>query len=224
MTETSEGTSTAPGASASGPFLTPRRIGLGAAAALIVVGAVWGARLGNHKNVSAADCEGKEECSQLCDKQQWRACVRLGTQYWLPRRGARDLGKAEALYRSACDHGDAMGCFSLGRMYEDAIPMEAKAPEGAALLRKAAEGFERECSSGNGQGCLELSAQYASGRGVERNREKSNELKTRAATLFAPECDKGVARACASLASLAWGGSGGAEGCAARDWVIRAGL
>ena len=157
---------------------------------------------------TAADCDGREECAPLCDRNEWQACTRLATLYWFPRGMKRDLARAESLYQRACDGGEPLACFSLGRMYGDALPMQDKAGKAPELLRLASEGFDRQCQAGQGRPCLDLAAMYQTGRGVERNAEKAAALQAKAAPILERDCQAGVARACADLSGLVFAGNG----------------
>lgn len=158
--------------------------------------------------VSAADCDGREECAPLCDRNELQACTRLATLYWFPRVGKRDLSRAESLYQRACDGGDPLACFSLGRMYSDALPMQDKAGKAPELLRQSAEGFDRQCQAGQARSCLDLAAMYQAGRGVERSTEKSAALHAKAAPILERDCQAGVARSCVDLSGLVFAGNG----------------
>jgi len=186
-------------------------IALGACA--VVVAAVGGAALRARRSatarvVSAADCDGREECAPLCDREQWPACTRLATLHWFARGGKRDLGKAEELYQRACDAGEPLGCFSLARLYSDALPMQQKSGKAPDLLRLAAEGFDRDCKAGRPRACLELAAMYQSGRGIDKSADKATSLQELAAPMLDRECQSGVGRSCAELSNLAFSGAG----------------
>lgn len=158
--------------------------------------------------VTGVDCDGREECGRQCDAKDWGACTRLAGLYWFPKSGARDIAKAESLYRSACDAGEPSGCFALGRMYQDALALHDKSASAPELLRQAAAGYERKCNEAIPQACLDLAAMHVAGRGVDRNQDKASSLQSKAAPLLEKECNAGTARACASLSLLSWGGSG----------------
>jgi TPR repeat protein len=160
---------------------------------------------------SSADCDTRQDCTRFCDRKDWVGCTRLAALYWFPKTGRRDMAKAESLYKEACDAGEPSGCYSLGRMYQDALIFAEKAATAPELLRRAAEGFERQCGEGRAQSCLDLAAMQLAGRGVERSPDKASGLQSKAAAILERECAAGAGRSCGALSQLTWGGSGVAK-------------
>ena len=181
-------------------------------AALVAGGIAGGWLFRSHRTAGSAwDCEGREQCARFCDRKDWVGCTRLATTYWFPKEGQRDLGKAESIYRQACDGGEPLACFSLGRMYQDALAMRDKSAQAPELLHRAAQGLERWCEQGTARSCMDLAAMYATGRGVERSPDRAAALQTKAAGMLEHECSAGTARACSSLALLPVALQGGSK-------------
>src|SRR5438094_5062081 len=78
------------------------------------------------------------------------SCNNLGLMYGNGDGVAKDAARAAALYRKACDGGDARGCTNLGVMYANGDGVAKDAAQAVALNRKA-------CDGGDAGGCTNLS-------------------------------------------------------------------
>jgi TPR repeat protein len=120
-----------------------------------------------------------------CAEGDFAACNDLGVVYLTGQGAAKDIIKAGALFRQACDGKLAEGCFNLGVLYENGTGVMADAS-------RAAELYEKACQAGHAAGCIGLGLLRQSGRGVPQDAAK-------AADLFAKVCDRGSADGCANL-------------------------
>ncbi|WP_149721957.1 tetratricopeptide repeat protein [Campylobacter concisus] len=88
-----------------------------------------------------------------------------------------DYQKAAELLQKACDGGDAMGCYSLGFLYQNGQGVKQD-------YQKAAELYQKGCDGRNAGGCSNLGVLYQNGQGVKQDYQK-------AAELYQKACDGG---------------------------------
>jgi hypothetical protein len=136
-----------------------------------------------------------------CNAKEIQACFDLAQMYWEGRVTGRceegkgmtefrnalaiDKEQARASQQSACDAGNASGCFSLGLMYENG--------EGVVQDRaKAVATYQKACEAGNANGCNNLGRMLEHGEGVAQN-------KAQAVALYQKACDAGNAWGCNNL-------------------------
>ena len=73
-----------------------------------------------------------------------------------------DYQKAVQLLQKACDSGEALGCLSLGYLYQNGQGVRQDCQKVAQLYQKA-------CDSGEIGGCLGLGALYENGQCIRQN-------------------------------------------------------
>jgi hypothetical protein len=112
------------------------------------------------------------------------SCMRLAEALLQGRGVPRDLPRARALFRKACDEDDARGCTGWGLV--EALDTEP----GLAVTP-----LTRGCTGGDPAGCSALASLYELGRGVTQDR-------ARARALYARACSDGDPSACGSLQRL----------------------
>ena len=113
------------------------------------------------------------------------ACVNLALRYQHGQGVVRDQSRAAAIFRKACDGGEARGCMGLGMLYADGAGVPRDGLRAAAL-------FKQSCDGGFAAGCHNLAAMYANGEGVAPN-------PARARQYFQKACDDGHEDACESV-------------------------
>ena len=113
---------------------------------------------------------------QACQRNEPRACLRLGAAFADGIGTKRDLGKAAALDFKACHGGFVEGCYYLGVAYAKGRGVEIAPAKAAGMYQKA-------CDGGYAAGCARLSALHAKGNGVPKSTELAQALRNRACTL-----------------------------------------
>ena len=105
-----------------------------------------------------------------------------------------DDNKAVALWRKACDGGDARGCTNLGFMYEKGQGVTQDDAQALSLYRQG-------CDGGHAGGCTNLGFMYDEGQGVTQD-------EAQALSLYRQGCDGGEARGCTNLGLMYATGQG----------------
>jgi TPR repeat protein len=108
------------------------------------------------------------------------SCGYLGFRYG--NRVPHDTTKAAALYRKACDGGDAVSCRKLKTPLYNADAADAADAAAAAQSRK-------KCDAGDMRACSALAFDYEYGIGVDHD-------PTSATTLYRKACQGGQKQAC----------------------------
>ncbi|HZF55720.1 MAG TPA: tetratricopeptide repeat protein [Polyangiaceae bacterium] len=112
------------------------------------------------------------------------------------KAGRRDVRRAEAVLRKACDGNDPAACHELGALFLEGLPRDDDAA--MALQKKA-------CDAGHLPGCGDLAGLLLTD-GAMRIRVE-NEPDVRAAVSLAQKaCEGGYARACTILGNVHWTG------------------
>lgn len=97
----------------------------------------------------ANDCADEATCTELCNREIFKACDKLAAEYLAGRGVQKNAMRAQQLYKKACDGGDGAGCNGLGFMYWRG--------EGVARDRTAAQGFiQKSCDVHFDVGCQNL--------------------------------------------------------------------
>jgi TPR repeat protein len=135
--------------------------------------------------VPVSKLEGGEAVARACDLGLRSGCVELSA---FLRRGGFDS------FSGACEHGDNVACFVMGRE----LFQSASVPENATL---AANLFERACGNGFVRACSALGQSYMSGRGRPPD-------PIRAVPAFEKACGGGYGPACYSLGLIYVRGTG----------------
>src|SRR5258708_1451365 len=125
-------------------------------------------------------------------KQADIRCDESGVGVWPPEEV-----RAVALYKHACDGGEAKGCDDLGKTYEQGRGVAEDEERAMALYQQA-------CDGGYAMGCDHLGRMYHLGIGVVVDN-------ARALALFKKACDGGQATGCRSLGEMYWRGTGVAK-------------
>ncbi len=97
----------------------------------------------------------------------------------------KDAARAVALYRQACDAGQAVACANLGIMYDYGRGVEKDVARAATLYRQA-------CDAGVANACNMLGWMYVNGSGVAQD-------DVRAVAVYRQACDGGEPNGCANL-------------------------
>ncbi len=187
-------------------------------AAVITLGAVWGARAG-------AECSSVKACATECRDGKAASCDTAGRMFFNGRGVDADRDVARKLFAIGCNAGSGNACVNLGMMTREGYgiaPDENRAAElfemgcfagsarGCVLVgefcdkrggdgdaHRAQLAFERACKAGDRDGCLRLAKAVGdAGDSV------------RAAAMFLAGCEKRVAEACAGAADLYSAGNG----------------
>ena len=99
----------------------------------------------------------------------------------------KDLPRAFALYRQACEANDHEACGRLGHLYLHGRGTEKNISEAVRL-------FERSCEDGDGYGCAALATCYRDGTGVLQDIARADALDTKAcAAHYTNACPAGSA-------------------------------
>ncbi|HTR55989.1 MAG TPA: tetratricopeptide repeat protein [Kofleriaceae bacterium] len=128
---------------------------------------------------------------RACDLGAARGCAEAANIYDSGRTWngvARDVDKALALYRKACENGYAPACDSLGLMLYAGEDVTHDNEAAARWFRKA-------CDAGAMHGCTSLGYFYQAGLTVKSDRGKARELYLKA-------CDGGDYQGCDNTALL----------------------
>ncbi len=140
----------------------------------------------------------------------FEACHKAGSAYYLGDGIARSLPKAIGLFKRACDGGWAASCYNIAIMMEQGeLPRDAKqilatydkacdkgdarACSNAGFMYINGDGapldqemgrvlFEKSCTLKHGEGCYNLGNVYESGAGIEKDPAKAVEYYTLACT------------------------------------------
>jgi len=139
-----------------------------------------------------------------CDAKDIHACFDLAHLYWdgkvtgwwedtkameaFRRALAINKEQARVSQENACDAGKALGCDSLGLMYDIGEGVVQDWAKAVVLYQKA-------CDAGNEWGCNNLGTMYDKGTGVAQDKAK-------AAALFQKACNDGIALGCNNLAAM----------------------
>jgi TPR repeat protein len=138
----------------------------------------------------AAPVDRTAEQDARCRAGNAAACTLAARGYARNDSASHDPGKAQALYRRACDGGDAEGCAELGAVYE------------AIHEDTTAQGlYQQSCLAGHARGCASLGALYAAGRGSARDDAK-------AVAMFRKACDANDPGGCLQLGAMYEAGRG----------------
>jgi TPR repeat protein len=96
---------------------------------------------------------------RACVGGHMRGCRELGNLYAGGKGVTRNLRRAAMLYASACDAGDADGCFGAGTVAESGSPAESLDREparAAALFARGVQLLADACDRGDGEACTHL--------------------------------------------------------------------
>jgi hypothetical protein len=139
----------------------------------------YGKELSEGRVVPASKLQGAEALGRACDLGLYPGCIELSA---FLRNGGTDS------FSAACDHGDNVACFLLGR----ALIQGPSAPQTNSL---AVGLFERACRNGFLRACAALGQTYLSGRAGPPDPVKT-------AAVFEQACGAGEASACYSVGML----------------------
>jgi hypothetical protein len=136
-----------------------------------------------------------------CDAKDIHACFDLAHLYWdgkvtgwwedtkameaFRRALAINKEQARVSQENACDAGKALGCDSLGLMYDIGEGVVQDWAKAVVLYQKA-------CDAGLADGCNDFGRMYVKGKGVAQDGAK-------AAALYQKACDAGSANGCNNL-------------------------
>jgi TPR repeat protein len=103
------------------------------------------------------EAEARKFLGKACDEGVQEGCVRSCDFYGdairclhvavLAAQGGKDLQRAGAYYRKACDHGHPLACREVGRMYREGIGVNKDGAQAAAYSSKADELFKSACAA-----------------------------------------------------------------------------
>jgi TPR repeat protein len=119
--------------------------------------------------------------AKTCQQGDANACFRQG--YSLE---SKDVLKAKAAYKKACDGKVAAACVNLGLLQEKQTP---------PAWKDAAKSYEKACKLGHMKGCNNLGVAYENGAGVSQSFVSAR-------THFKQACDKKQPTACYNLGLL----------------------
>jgi TPR repeat protein len=131
--------------------------------------------------------------AEVCATGDPLACFLVASGYEM----RKDLKEAVKYYERMCNFGSAVGCNTLGWMYDhgEGVPVDD---------RKAIELYRKACDIGYAMGCNNLGVMYARGEGVPEDDRKAIELYRKA-------CDIGSALGCSNLGWMYAHGEGVTE-------------
>jgi uncharacterized protein len=136
--------------------------------------------------------------TRLCDGGRSDACVRIGDIYSDAKLVEFSYEQATALYKRACELGDANGCFKLG-----ALARRSGSGSGGNILPERVElvmrSFEKACDGGVGAGCEAAGTLLSDGRTMSRDLP-------RAASFFENACNGGMPQGCYQLGLMSRAG------------------
>ncbi|MGI9079153.1 MAG: serine/threonine-protein kinase [Gemmatimonadaceae bacterium] len=166
-------------------------------------------------------------CGSVATSETGGACYNLAAIYAGGTFGqAKDVNRAAALYKKACDAKSVDACNDLGVLYSEGARVPKDRPGALVLFEKACDlGNPRcegiECEEGDGLGCVNAARDlHSGGDGITPNEEKSKNYLKRAIVAFDRACaqldatapfnpgDADNARACWRLAQLTSDGDG----------------
>ncbi|MFT3772100.1 MAG: serine/threonine-protein kinase [Minicystis sp.] len=136
-------------------------------------------------------------CDEACEAGDSQTCTAIAARAERGDGLPRDLARAAALYRKACDGDDPAGCAGLGRLVRAGSGGLDRDPARAVAL------FRRACDGGVARGCALLGEAYRDAvGGVARDL-------VRAVALFQSACDRGDLLSCNDLGGMYQLGRGG---------------
>ena len=96
-----------------------------------------------------------DACAAGCDHGDAIRCLRVGV---LSATGGKDLGRAAAFFRKACDQGHPLGCRELSFMYREGnIAVQKDADKASEYFKKSDELLKTACSAPTKPDYCELS-------------------------------------------------------------------
>lgn len=134
------------------------------------------------KPINNPDPKKVQKLNQMCDKNNFTSCLKLGDIY----NRMRDFEKSYQLYKKSCDGENQEACENLG----DALS------RGNGVFKDEDESFkvyDKSCKKGYTPNCYKSARMYVRGIGVEENEQKGVKL-------YKNTCKKGYARSCEALA------------------------
>jgi hypothetical protein len=133
-------------------------------------------------------CVDLEMCQAECDKKVATSCTHLGEMYEWPIALKYDPVKAQSLFTTACELGDAEGCDHAGGALLAGRGMPVDRKEAFRLLNLA-------CNSGYSGSCMTLAAEIKAGR-ADGDADKLEQV---ALAMAIRGCDAGNDTACGSV-------------------------
>jgi TPR repeat protein len=151
-----------------------------------------------HAAASPLPQQASDEIARLtaeCEQRNFASCNALGVIYRDSSGVSKDLVRAAALFKQACDGGDSGGCLNFGLAYTWGVGVSKDGARAIALIKQT-------CDGGHAEACAWLGYFYLgdySERIVPMDRSY-------AAQLFRQACEGGSPRGCYYLGRFHWHG------------------
>jgi len=97
----------------------------------------------------ADNCADMASCTELCNREIFKACSKVASEYLKGGRIPKNPARAQELYKKACDGGDGAGCNDLGMMNWNGNGI----PQGRAAAQRY---LKKSCDAGFDLGCQSL--------------------------------------------------------------------
>jgi TPR repeat protein len=110
-------------------------------------------------------------CTAACDQGDVQACATLGFIYL--QRENRDLARAEAANKKACESGIQLACIRVAEGIVGSEDRRSEWPKAVAVYKSA-------CDQDEHYGCYNLGKVYEAGKAVPADKAKAIELYTKA--------------------------------------------
>jgi hypothetical protein len=145
-------------------------------------------------HASLPPCSALRECLAACTAGTVRACTTAAERLRYGVGPARDLPRAERLYRQACEARDGLGCTGLGWLSRGAAAEEA--------FSRARPLLEGACLRDDPEACFAAGLLKLEGKGGPMEAPAAEARLRRALELLTAACHAGSGAACVRAASL----------------------
>lgn len=145
-------------------------------------------------HASQPPCSALRECLTACTSGTVRACTVAAERLRYGVGPARDLPRAERLYRQACEARDGLGCTGLGWLSRGSAAEEA--------FSRARPLLEVACTRDDPEACFASGLLKLEGKGGPVEEPAAEAQLRRALELLTAACHAGTGAACARAASL----------------------
>jgi len=145
-------------------------------------------------HASQPPCSALGECLAACTAGTVRACTVAAERLRYGVGPARDLPRAERLYRQACEARDGLGCTGLGWL--------SRGPAAEEAFARARPLLEVACTRDDPEACFAAGLLKLEGKGGPVEEPAAEARLRRALELLTASCHAGMGAACVRAASL----------------------